>query len=174
MTKLKRTLCIIMSMLCITSASSLTSCGSVDENIDKKENTENNSSDVEEELKNANAVARTAFNLAAEKLADIETSGEKYDNALEAFKAGYSADGIDLSAEAPASKYDAFLYSQLKMDEELEAGTVILVPRVIDGTNTFVIQFKSASDPSVIGQYPDEIPYDKYKEVEFGKYYTAE
>ena len=175
MTKLKRALCIIMSMLCITSASVLTSCGSVDENIDKKENTENNSSDVEEELKDANGSAHTAYNHVVEILSDSATNGEKLEDALASFAAAASSGGMDLSAESPTSKKDALLYNRLKNFEYLEEGTVIIGQAEINGyANTFFIQFKSASDPSVIGQYPNDIPYDKYKEVEFGKYYTAE
>ncbi len=113
-------------------------------------------------VKNANAVAKTAYNAAAEYLADCKTTGRPLEQVMKDGDFGISSEGLDLSADAPTSKGDAHMYRVVN-ECEYHNGTLLL--KVYDANELF-IQYKDEN--GVIGQYPDPIDPADAGKAEWG------
>lgn len=132
-------------------------------------------------LKTANANAKTAYNAAAEYVAEATIEGKGLVAALEDFTQGNSIPGLDCRVR-PSAEADLRIYEALSSNGK-EAGTVWIlgagagtgVPDVIvNGRATFAVQWAQNDVNSELwGQYPNPISWYDYKNHIKGSSYHA-
>lgn len=136
--------------------------------IDKAEKYEKDSGVSKSKLKTANGNAKTAYNAAAEYMADMETQGYSRNDCLD--RIGYKV--IDCTGPRP-SDATAYIYDVMQYNDE--PGYVIIFSAYINGQNSFAVHWRSSMDSKEIGQYPDAITYDyaKSNTIYWGEYNSS-
>ena len=187
---LKRALCLLLSVVCITVSVSLTSCS--DKSSDKeKENkvsekesekeTENidenyslneiiDYSSSEEELEKMNGYAEILYNYIAEYAANQSTVGiTKEDLFSEAYFADMiSQNGIVLDSNTKTtSEGDEYIKEKYIKENKEKIIAYLGYPIDISGNDSFFVQVKRSNESEIIGQYPSPPTVDNYNEIEW-------
>ena len=100
--------------------------------------------DEKASLKTANSNAKTAYNIVAEYLADMETQGYSPDEVL--YEEGGEIDCTSVSYSNKLSEKISEYFS------EYDSGGMVYIGTFEDG---FFVQWKAYSDSEVVGQYPN-------------------
>jgi type IV pilus assembly protein PilA len=107
-------------------------------------------------LKTANSNAKTAYNAAAEYIADQETKGIGRATALKDFD-------TKLVEAKSASKDGDVVVADVLVENGDEAGCFIVFSQTLNKKSSFVVQWCKSTSDEMLGQYPDAISWDKWK-----------
>lgn len=122
-------------------------------------------------LKTANSNAKTAYNAVAENVADAETNGYALstvlstttDTGADAWKIKantvYNAKDVDKISEKGAKKIAAVL-----AENGDEAGVFKVSIQKINGQDSYVVFWAKSTSDEMVGEYPDAISWDTWKE----------
>ena len=123
------------------------------------------------QLKNANGMAKTAYNVTAEYCADQQIMGYSLETTLADIEGIYDISRDDYG------EFGSMLVSCMR-DEGYENGYVYVMKADIGGwTNSFAVQWSKGrngvEDGRAVGQYPEPISKNDREKVKFGEYYSA-
>lgn len=107
-------------------------------------------------LKTANSNAKTAYNAAAEYIADKETQGIGRTAALADFTVGFQ---LATAASSDADK----LVADVLLENGDEAGGFAVMTATINGKSSFAVQWAKTATDEMLGQYPEAITWDYWK-----------
>ena len=118
-------------------------------------------------LKTANGNAKTAYNAAAEYVADAQIQGTTLASALKDF--GTTA--VDAKQSSCANAGDEVVAEVLR-ENDGEAGYFLVKEAKINGKDSFFVQWKKGKDDEIFGQYPNAIQWKDAKggKLKFGTY----
>jgi type IV pilus assembly protein PilA len=110
-------------------------------------------------LKTANSNAKTAYNAASEYTADQETKG----NGLTTAMANFS--GSFVLATGASSDGDVVVGDALKSNGDESGGFVVFLATLKNGEkDQLVVQWAKTDSDEMIGQYPDAVEWDNWKD----------
>lgn len=122
-------------------------------------------------LKTANSNAKTAYNAAAELIADAETNGYTRDDVIsDTTTSGADKWKITASAVYEAKDVDDIEDEGAKKIAEVlaengdEAGCFRVITQEINGQDSFVVFWAKTTSDEMVGEYPDAISWETWKE----------
>ncbi len=113
-------------------------------------------------LKTANANAKTAYNAAAEYIAEAETQGKSRSTAMSDFTGTTWTSATDLqNTGKPGDK----IISDVLIENGDEAGGVCVFTQILQSTreSSLIVQWGKTATDEMIGQYPDAVQWDRWK-----------
>lgn len=121
-------------------------------------------------LKTANSNAKTAYNAVAEYIADAETKG--YSKSALGLEDATGPDQFTVGTwldcgTMPNDVGDADkVVIQALIENGGEAGGVWICSASINGTDSFCVQWAKTDEDAMVGQYPDAVTWEYWKEHE--------
>lgn len=113
-------------------------------------------------LKTANANAKTAYNAAAEYLAEAETNGKSRSAAFSDFTGTTWTSASDL---ASTGKKGDKIIADVLIENGGESGGVCVFDQILQSSKqeALIVQWGKTSTDEMIGQYPDPVQWDRWK-----------
>lgn len=108
-------------------------------------------------LKTANSNAKTAYNAAAEYIADQETQGIGRATAMGDFSGAFQ---LATAASLDGDK----LVADVLLENGDEAGGFAVFSATINGKSSFAVHWAKTSSDEMLGQYPEAITWDYWKD----------
>jgi type IV pilus assembly protein PilA len=123
-------------------------------------------------LKTANGNAKTAYNAAAEYMADAQIQGKNLSAALSQFDTAGWTDAKSYTG----SLEGAVVVADVLKENDGEAGVFFVGRATIAGVDSFYAQWKKTSSDPILGQYPNPVQWKAFKAANYsiaGKAYFS-